>query len=374
MIKKQTLFNIFVCIILVLDFLINCLPQFSLYINIITVLLVSIAILMIFCKEGLSLRFLFLCMMDVLIIAITRDVSNVSLLVFISLLFMGNKYYTSGTKKILFFTSLITLTCIVLLYYCFGFNKQYDGTIWRPILGENLARKSMGFTHPNQFMIRFFVTFVLGIISFKHKIITSILFLIGAFIFNNETESRTVFYIILVVTLFLAVLRLFRINYEKNVKRKFQLLLSFSFIILLIFSIAMSLLFANTIIDTYFSGRLAINKSFLEIGISLFGNSELSNQTFDNSYIHMLLTSGLIYILIYSFVWTYYFYSIKSIKFINAILLIALFALAFMEVCMLKYSIMILIMVMAYDGSEKKEILYVQNTEIRASSILDVRS
>lgn len=355
MIKKSTLFNLFACIILVLDILIGCLPQYNLYLNIISVIMVMIVIFGVFVKNGLTIKFIIISLIDVLIVAVTKDVSNISLLIFISLLYLGEKNYNDLTNKSLFYTSVTTLSIILFCYFIFGFNRQYDTTIWRPLEGKSISRLSLGFTHPNQFMIRFFMTFALGLFVFKHKVTYSILFSIITFGINNLTKSRTVFYIILAITFIIFILRILKINITMTINNKFKNVLAFSFIFFLIFSIFMSLWFAETSIDTYFSGRLLINKRFIEEGITLFGNKNLALETFDNSYLHMLLSSGLIFTLVYSFIWTYYFLYIKNLKLVNFLVFIGVLVLAFMEVCMLKYSIMILIMIIIFEKSKLRE-------------------
>ena len=68
-------------------------------------------------------------------------------------------------------------------------------------------------------------------------------------------------------------------------------------------------------------------------------NSKLAELTFDNSYLHMLLTKGVFYTLMYAYLVLCKKRRILTNK--EAIVLISLFAVAFMEVIFLKYMVMI---------------------------------
>lgn len=351
LIKKGTIFNLFLGILLVLDIIIGCFPQDALYLNIISVTIVMIAVFVKFLETGISFKMLVTFFIDIILVILTKDVSNISLLFFVSLFYLSRNDYNISTTKSLFYTSAISLCVILFLYFCFGFNRQFDTTIWRPLEEKSNNRLSLGFSHPNQFMIRFFVTFILGLLSFKHKNLYSIVFFIVAFCVKNLTESRTVYYIILLLTLTILFLSFFKVKLDSKINNKIKIFFAFSFVFFLLFSIVVSIAFAGSKLDIYLSGRLLINKRFLAEGVTLFGNKNMSLKTFDNSYIHILLTSGLIYTAVYSITWIYYFFNIQKMTLLQVLVLLGILALSFMEVCLLKYSIMILFMAITYDKS-----------------------
>lgn len=333
--------NILLCFLIVFDYCVTCFSNYTIYFNFLSVIFIFICCFFFYSHNNINYLILFLAFLDILIIILNKDVSNISLLVFGLVISLTKDEDVEVNTKDLFFTSLFCMLIIVFLYYFLGFNSRFDTTIWRPNQGL-VNRKSLGFTHPNQFMIKVLSIYFFGLLSFRKKISYSIIFTTITYFLYAITKSRTVFLIILVssiLVIFIYALGLQNIRFNKNI----IFLLSLSPILMLVISICISCFFANTKIDTYFSGRLIINKYFLDSGIGFLGNNSLSNETFDNSYIQMLLSSGLLFYILYSFIWIEAFKKIKSIDIFNIIALFGTLFLSFMEVCLLKYSIIVLI-------------------------------
>ncbi|EOM07200.1 hypothetical protein U9U_01812 [Enterococcus faecium EnGen0260] len=68
------------------------------------------------------------------------------------------------------------------------------------------------------------------------------------------------------------------------------------FILFFLISISLLLIPSNSYFDELLSGRITLYKSFFSTtGFTLFGNSTLEEAMFDNGYLQMLLSKGIIY-------------------------------------------------------------------------------
>ena len=153
------------------------------------------------------------------------------------------------------------------------------------------------------------------------------------------------------VTLFLYfMLLLIRLLKPKELKKAY--IIPCLFILFIVFSIVLSLFCSNSWIDTILTGRLALNKKYLEQGITLFGNPYLDSKPFDNSYIHMLVTKGVVYFVSYCFIVIFNFYK-SQFKWKNAVLMLVIFMEAFMEVIFLKFGFMIIMPMLCMYGAKE---------------------
>ena len=348
--------------LVVIDYLMACLVTNDFFFSIITVLLICTVFLFSLNFRVLSLFDLLIPILTVFIIFIIGNVSRISLLC-VYILFSFRGFYTKKTIKVMLVTEIICL-CLIIFAYLFGFNAQYDTEIWRPLQGVSVRRRSFGFIHPNQFMIRLFVINVL-VYMYSDKARWHLLWFFITLIFYHFTQSRTT--VLLSVFLLIASI-LFKSRWNKVLKGSvWKITIALSFVIMTGVSICLSLFFDQTILDTILTGRLALNKSFLMNGLTFFGNESIEGAVFDNSYIHMLLTKGILYFIIYNCIIAYYLYKTKfTIK--RLIIVLAILFDAFMEVVLLQNMFLLLIpLALSQQTMEKQH-------GTKAHSLLLVRS
>lgn len=326
-------------LIIIIDYIMSVLPEYAMYCNYSIVIILLLCFLYTSISKKIKYIDIFAILAAVILIIISRDTTRISLFVFAISLNIN----TLKNKQVLKHILALNLIClsIIIIAYLLGFNKSYDTEIWRPLLGKTVPRMSFGFTHPNQFMIRVFVIFCMAILLYNN-LITYLLSIIIGYFFYKTTHSRTTYYIMIGIICVLLIKWIFQKitnkNYTHFIKPKCTLC---AIPLLLIFSILLSYYGKNTVFDTYFSGRLTLNYKYLEQGFSMLGNASLEDATFDNSYIQMFLSKGIIYFLAFSII---FFFKFKKCRFDfkSYVILIGILALAFMEVCLLKYSIMLL--------------------------------
>ena len=325
----------------ILDIFGSIFPEFSTKINIIIVCFYLICFLILFSTIGISRHLIFYMFFAAILILITRDISRIS--IFVCFFIMSIRKYINLNKiiKPLLICNIVII-CLVVIAYFFGFNKKFDTYIYRPSLGKEVYRYSFGFTHPNQFMIKIFFIYILSLLL-SNSITLNLFWILLTYLLYNFTYSRTVFLIIIVISTIQILLNIFRMVGKRKNECSKTYILTISIPIMLIISIIFSYIFNGTAIDELFSGRLSINNELFNLyGVSLFGNKFLESYIFDNSYIQMLLTKGIIFFLLYSYAIYYHFRGCSFSK-REIIIYIGILALAFMEVCLLKYDIMLLI-------------------------------
>ena len=258
--------------------------------------------------------------------------------IFVFFLFLETKeLYSKKSIKTAIFIMTTFFAVVVMAYYLLGYNRSFDITSWDRINNCFILQKGLGFTNANRCMLYLFCTSLLILLVSKRIVVYAIVLVINYFVYT-ETQSRTFFYAISAIMVLLLLFKIFKAENKTTFLGKIAPL---SFLFLFILSIILPLYFANTLLDDLFTGRLTHNKEFLGYGLSLFGNSALENVTFDSSYLHMLLTKGVLYTPMYS-----YLILRKKKRLITnkeAVILVSLFAVAFMEVIFLKYMLMIVI-------------------------------
>lgn len=262
-------------------------------------LLIAISIFIIYFFQGIKNEFyildIFIIILNTIVIVFTKQVN----LIFPSLLWMYNgivrrsRINLCSLKLILKF-SVFFYIFIIMSYYFFGFNLDKNIEMWR--LTKIISRNSLGFTHPNVAMLSALslLFYYLCILTEKKyfridKLIIPLIFLI---ILYSLTLSRTTS----IAVLMLFLLLLFRNKYffcNKYLLNNFVILL---FILFFLISISLLLIPSNSYFDELLSGRITLYKSFFSTtGFTLFGNSTLEEAMFDNGYLQMLLSKGIIY-------------------------------------------------------------------------------
>lgn len=332
-INRQFLKHMLISVIVLLGYLPVFLPTQTLIINITTVILIGVFYILI-CGFKIHYSAIILLLISISMILFTFDPSKISILVFLLLLLIFEKVNRNMIITFLI-TSLMLYSLVVFLYLVFGFNNQYDSRFWRPIVGYDY-RYSLGFTQPNQTMIKFLVIAISSLVIVKSKKVISILILIITYILFTFTASRTASVILAVVVLFYLL-----ISERVLLTKRFNVFAKYMFIIGLIFSYYLSVSFNNTFIDDLLTGRLRINYYFISTyDLSLLGH-EIGDTVFDNAFLHMLVTNGILFTILYSYYFSRIFKS-KSLSVDQIIVLFCFMSIAFMEVILLKIDLLLL--------------------------------
>lgn len=312
-----------------------------------------------------SMGNVFFLFLAIALMAISHEISRISILC-VYMLFSFRNRFDISTIKVCLVTSILCLSIIIFLYFL-GFNQQYDTTIYRPLINQTVSRMSFGFNHPNQFMIYWFsIVCLIFIVTDKRKI--HFLCLVFTAVFYYLTQSRTVMLIVIIMF----ALDLF-FGKAKSIDNKWKSFKSLLFLFFISISVFLTLFFDGSIIDTVFSGRLTLNRGYLMEGVSLFGNISLEGAMFDNSLLHMLLTKGLVFFIAYSILMIY---CLQTCKMSNNMLItfFGIMLLAFMEVVLLKYIYMLLLPLLCREerkkqnDSKKDSLLLVRRTPQTSNS------
>ncbi|MFV0557790.1 MAG: hypothetical protein ACK5MW_04030 [Enterococcus sp.] len=262
---------------------------------------ISVMFLLIAIVEEVYWLDLWLIFFNLLIVILTGQLN----LIFPSLLLMSNRiiakfnYNSQTIKKILLIITTI-FAIIVLLYLLIGFNQRADIEMWR--IDELISRKALGFVHPNVCMLSYLAIclFYLVYLFFTYKEkpkrnrqLLLVLLLVGSTIWlYQQTLSRTTAIIVIIGMIS------YLIRGQKIMKDNVFLyrVMSCFPIILFILSLFVLWLPINDVVDELLSGRVTLYKSFFQnSGFTLLGNSQLETAMFDNSYLQMILTKGIVY-------------------------------------------------------------------------------
>lgn len=280
-------------------------------------------------------------------VLISLDVSRISIFIFYLFLRSKNLYNSRLLKKCL--TIMFIFFVVILIAYSFGFNQENDLLSWSRVEQGFIEEKSLGFTNPNRCMLFFFIISCL-ILLLTEKVRCYFFVFLTNIILYHFTQSRTYFYILILIIFLLLFMKWRK---KENTYSFIGKIVPWAFLGLGILSVVLPYFFSDTYLNTLFTGRLVHNKEFLETGITLFGNSELETKTFDSSYLHMLLTKGAIYFVAFTILlFSYCKKTLITNK--KAIIIMAIFGAAFMEVIFLESFIMLLIgVIINYNKTER---------------------
>lgn len=270
-------------------------------------------------------------------VVLTQDLARVSIFIFYLFLYTAGLYEKGNVKRYIQIMAL-SLFCVLLGYVFFNFNAGYDRVSWDFYLHDFFEEKALGFTNPNRCMLYVFCLSCL-ILANTSKVRHYFFVLAANYVLYLFTRSRTFFFVMIALVLCLLVFRLARREGRCGLLGR---CVPLAFLILLALSVILPIFFANTDLNELFSRRLIHNKAFLETGLTLLGNSALESVSFDSSYLHMLLTKGVLFLAVYTFL---LIHRMKQSKITNkqAVLLIGVFCASFMEAIFLEYNIMFLI-------------------------------
>ncbi len=242
---------------------------------------------------------------------------------------------------------LLFLLIIVGKYYLFN-NGTNDVAMWR--VDKIIIRKALGFPHPNIFMLEYIgMCFSLLLIQKGKKAIYLLLLLLTSILFYL-TKSRTEFYV-LMATLIAMLFFNKRLNNTISKSAK-SILILFPAILLLISSLLI-VYSNNEFLNIHLSGRPVLYRQFFDSsGITLFGNPSLENDMFDNGYLQMLLSKGLITFIGY-FLAMWRLISTHKVNLRVFIILMALYLCAVTETVLFKFELILPLIIYLSEGSKK---------------------
>lgn len=351
--------NFILPLVLIIEYISAVYLASGFWLNICAVLLIMVVYLQLLSKRGVQKADIFFVLFALFLIVASADVTKISILC-VYVLFSAREYYNKRTLKYCLTVTALSLSVIVLCYLLFGFNKQNDTTIYRPISGTTVSRMCFGFNHPNQFTIYLLALTVLVYMSTNKFLVHTFITVLDIFFFNL-TQSRTVLFVVLFIYIAMLLIKFFKLRNVHN-----RTIMPMVYIFFIAISLVLSLYFADTKLDMLLSGRLALNKKYLNSGFSLLGTDAFDNTYFDNSYVQMIVSKGLIYSVAYGVLILSVLYK-SRLSYADTVIIIAILMEAFMEVIFLKYAFMIIIPLIC-----KNRINHKYDTQ--KSSLLLVRS
>lgn len=315
-----------------------------------------------FLKPGINFNKILLLIFFLIsfITVVTLQPNKISLIVLLFLYLIAKSNPKLINIDLYINLSIIIFLLIVSSYFLFGLNIDYDTTIWRPLEGMSYPRMSLGYYHSNQAMLKWLVL-VMALFSkgtSKKNMITIIPILVITYLLYSVTVSRTSTLTVLTVCLLFYIFKnILHVVLTKNLVT----ILALSPVLFTIISLLMVRLTEITWINNLLSGRLVIyNNALQTYGITLLGSPEVENLMFDNAFLHMLFGKGLIFSVIYF----YLFYKIvkgaKYVTFREVLIIIGFLCVGVMETMLLKFEILILLITMLY--REKDELLVPYST------------
>lgn len=197
-----------------------------------------------------------------------------------------------------------------LLLFLFVYVSYLNGNVLKTYFiryGE--IRNALGFTHPNTFgfyILLFYLEFVYYINSVRVKKceLLTVLFFVVAFMFMNQSHSRTsqicliLFELLYIVHLIRKKINLRKVSLNNNSKKRSLYSLLFILFLIVSFYITYKYSIGNSVaikIDDLLSGRLELQNIFIKLyDITFFGNKVDYFDTLDNSYIRTILNFGII--------------------------------------------------------------------------------
>lgn len=315
-----------------------------------------------FLKPGINFNKILLLIIFLIsfITVVTLQPNKISLIVLLFLYLIAKSNPKLINIDLYINLSIIIFLLIVSSYFLFGLNIDYDTTIWRPLEGMSYPRMSLGYYHSNQAMLKWLVL-VMALFSkgTSKKIMTTIIpILVVTYLLYSVTVSRTSTLTVLMICLLFYIFKnILHVILTKNLVT----ILALSPVFFTIISLLMVRLTEITWINNLLSGRLVIyNNALQTYGITLLGSPEVEKLMFDNAFLHMLFGKGLIFSVIYF----YLFYKIvkgaKYVTFREVLIIIGFLCVGVMETMLLKFEILILLVAMLY--REKDELLVPYST------------
>lgn len=356
--KKINIFNLIVYIVIILSYLGTVLYKKSSLIN--AILGISIIGIILFWliknKKKIKYSILFIIYISILLIILTQKFNLISIALIGGIMILAGFKSSDITIKSYLTISLLCFSFVLILYFGVGLNKECDTSIWRVASNAIEYRYALGFNHANQAMFKW-LSIAMGFLCLSTKRnVFKVSFIIGLVtaIMYYLTVSRTS-----VVVIFFIIINLifFKNTLSKKVSAMFRIILGLTPIICTFISFLSIYLYKLDYINNLFSGRFVLYKYYLDIsGLNLFGNNFIENNAMlDNSYLHMLLSKGLIFSLAYMILIYAMISRTKNITRGRAIILLAYFMAGLAETILFKFELIILIIIIIYKNPEEGE-------------------
>ncbi len=329
--------------------------------NVLTVgLIMGATSFLILIKRKLSGGALLLILLNGLIILVSGEGSYISLGLIVLLLILLETCDCEAYVRLTLKMTAILFFVIVLLYLLIGFNSQYDGEIWRHSIdgvGGNIFRKSLGFTHPNQAMLKWVAIVMLVIASvnekrYKWNILACI---VGTMVLYTNTKSRTSASVVLAMCM-LGMIIGKRLNCQIKSRLINEIIKIMPLIGTAVSFLLMTCFYNVSWLNNILSGRPKLYNSYLrQYGLSLVGSSYLDRYgIIDNSYMHMLLTKGILFFTLYLIIMEIIFHKINKYTYGTAIAIIGYFILGICETIFLKFDMILALLLVIYSNREDK--------------------
>lgn len=301
----------------------------------------------IFNKNILVLLFL-----SLIPLMITSRMNLASLFLMITLVLLKNKIFHSNERRTYLLISLCLLVLVFFANHFFDFNAAYSKEIFNPREEKFIYREALGFTHPNQAMLKALgISLIILLGCTRRNVVRySVFTLIFIFILYYFTESRTVPFVILITSSFLV---LFRKKLDEDVPiflKKIVSLYPLMFLALTLISMNLS---QNVFLNLLFSGRLGFyHTAFASYGLTLFGNPVIEKSStivVDSSYLNTLLSKGVLFFFCYALIYKCAT-NLTIMTYKKAILTTSFFMCAFTETMFFKFDLMFaLLLILFYD-------------------------
>ncbi|MDT2565989.1 hypothetical protein [Enterococcus avium] len=270
-------------------------------------------------------------------------------------------WFIVGAKGInyKFAVRAIFLSQFLSVIILFGLSKTgyiENAIFFRKDLDNNVIRYSYGFDHPNTLAARIFQIFCSWLFLRKEKLKLADCFLgfvlaFGSFRFTN---SRTVYYLLLLLSFLILLNLLYKklpINLDQMIKKLSRLLyLVPLFIIVIVLNFDRIFSYIRSFATGTILSRVQLIKSYLDFyGVSLFGKPIISTYSdniidynfyaLDNSYVYLLIGFGIIFATIFLVA---YFIKIKQFwkngEYVITIIMIMYLLYGFFETTLIKFT------------------------------------
>ncbi|MBA5850031.1 hypothetical protein H2684_01690 [Clostridium sp. cel8] len=328
--------DLIVFIVVLCVFFLTCIvgEKYSNYI--LTYSILTISIIKQKFKGNIYLTWISVATMILIIITLRFNFINIILIIFIYYSFKD--YISKDTIKLFINLMVIFYLFVIILYFALKFNINYDTVIWRN--GIAYYRHSLGYLHPNIAATKW-LAIIMGIILIikPQKIFRKVLaILVFTYIIYSLTYSRTS--TILIIALCFAVLILQK-KIDKRVPFIIQIILSIFPVVFTILSLLITEKFYNSSLNRLLSGRLLIfHNAITQYKISLFGNSLIENMMFDNAYLQILLSKGIIYSCLFAILFFYLIISKTNMTYRNVLVISAYCIMGLMETSFFRFELL----------------------------------
>lgn len=353
--KRISSFNIIIYLVVITSYLSATVYKYSnLFDAILALSVIIVSFIFLSKKEKeIELKKLIIMIIISMIIIVTNKLNfiSINLIILLDIIYKNNitKFNIKKYIKI----SIICFISVLIAYYIFNFNKQYDSYIWRVTTQNTQYRYCLGFNHANQAMIKWLgIALGLFTISNSNNIVknSSIICFINIIIYKF-TLSRTSFIIIFLVAITMI---FFRKKINKNISHKFKFILAITPIIFSAISFLSIKLSEFTYINNLFSGRFMLYRKYIEnYHLSFFGNTYIENNSMlDNSYLHMILSKGIIFFICYILLIYSLIKKSKNITINKFIIILAYFITGLIETILFKFDLLILIILIINENED----------------------